>query len=305
MTEDVKWPFRTIRDEYGNYLNIRVLTAPFRSDEDYETYLAYAKEGPVIGFTSYQNWPFAINNPHEDRYVGEHDHNYIQMLDAWCHCFPDWATDLLKPGIDMAESDFVIMDSCFPAKDKITDFTYVCLPDGEDYNHDDRPADGWQAWNRNWELAQKCFDRMGDITGILVGREMLDCEDRWNVTTTDYLKWDEYKELVAASRFLFVPNVYDASPRVITEAMAMNVPVLMNRNILGGWKYINRNTGEFFTNENDFWPAVQRIMTGQYYPRSWIDLNYGRLPSGRRLHKFLRTLFPFKEFEDCEMAFLG
>ena len=30
------------------------------------------------------------------------------------------------------------------------------------------------------------------------------------------------------------------------QALALDVPLLMNRNIIGGWKYVNEKTGEFF-----------------------------------------------------------
>ena len=57
------------------------------------------------------------------------------------------------------------------------------------------------------------------------------------------LPWFAYLRLVESLEYLFVPNVHDASPRIITEAMSLNVPILLNRAILGGWKYLEQVRG--------------------------------------------------------------
>ena len=49
-----------------------------------------------------------------------------------------------------------------------------------------------------------------------------------------------------AAKFVLFPNTADASPRLIVEALVRGRPVLVNKNIYGGWKYINEYTGEFF-----------------------------------------------------------
>lgn len=46
-----------------------------------------------------------------------------------------------------------------------------------------------------------------------------------------------------------------------------NTPVLVNERIFGGWKYINNETGQFFSDENDFVKKVNIILNGQYNPR--------------------------------------
>lgn len=76
------------------------------------------------------------------------------------------------------------------------------------------------------------------------------------------------------SEFMFVPNLSDASPRVAAEALLRDVPVIMNRHIAGGWKYINEQTGVFFDGVDDFWPAVQRLRAlraaGKLRPHDWF-----------------------------------
>eukprot|EP00957_Ditylum_brightwellii_P077483 5887795-Ditylum_brightwellii.AAC.1 len=62
------------------------------------------------------------------------------------------------------------------------------------------------------------------------------------VLQTTFLPQDEVFDYILESKFLFIPQIDDASPRVVTQALALNRPVLMNQNIVGGWKYINKKT---------------------------------------------------------------
>ena len=84
-------------------------------------------------------------------------------------------------------------------------------------------------------------------------------------------------------RVLFAPNLHDASPRVLAEAMCLNVPILVNRHILGGWKYVNDQTGAFFDNEDDVVGAFKGILAaqaqGRLQPRGWYkcEVASGRL----------------------------
>ena len=47
-------------------------------------------------------------------------------------------------------------------------------------------------------------------------------------------------------KFVLFPNTADASPRLIAEALVRNVPVVVNSDIYGGWKYVTENNGRFF-----------------------------------------------------------
>ncbi len=70
------------------------------------------------------------------------------------------------------------------------------------------------------------------------------------------------------------PNVHDASPRVLVEALSLNVPILVNRHILGGWKYVNGQTGAFFDNEENVVQMFSEIRAKQdraeLRPRQWF-----------------------------------
>ena len=88
---------------------------------------------------------------------------------------------------------------------------------------------------------------------------------------------------------MFVPNIYDASPRVISEALIKNVPVLMNRSIVCGTKYINYETGELFTDENDLRYHLRRLLDkyDSISPKLWWDKNYGVTKSAIKFRNFL------------------
>ena len=116
---------------------------------------------------------------------------------------------------------------------------------------------------------------------------------RGKVLRVGYVNYYESLDYMRQSRFLFVPAVYDASPRVITEAMSLNVPVLMNENIVGGWKYICKETGVFFSGISSLKGSVVELMSNlnTYTPRSYIQQHYGRQISGKQLKGFVEKFF--------------
>lgn len=111
------------------------------------------------------------------------------------------------------------------------------------------------------------------------------------IEQTSFLPQDVFFRYVQQSRFVFLPQIHDASPRVSTQALAFDVPILMNRNIIGGWKYLNENTGEFFNDMDDFRTSLRKILTGSYKPREYIMANYGDTKSGPRLKDFVTEHF--------------
>ena len=98
-------------------------------------------------------------------------------------------------------------------------------------------------------------------------------------------------------RFILTCSVEDASPRTMTEAMCFNLPVLLNKNILGGWQYLTEQTGEFFDGDNldTFEPILDKFMkklnNNEYTPREWFIKNYGEYNSGAKLLNFVKSVF--------------
>ena len=66
--------------------------------------------------------------------------------------------------------------------------------------------------------------------------------------------------LMSSARFVFVPSNADASPRLITEAIVRNTPLVISSSIYGGWKYINANNGCFFDA-----PSIEEFMKEDYF----------------------------------------
>jgi len=205
----------------------------------------------------------------------------------------------------MSQSDFNLPD--YPERDysvpKTYDFTYSAS-DCDVYSD----GNGWCGWSKNWSFVKESLGMMcGEfkLKGVLVatkdksGRKAYTIPDSCKglMTQTTYLaNQQDYFNYLKNSRFAFLPQIHDASPRVSTQALAFDVPVLMNYYIQGGWKYVNDQTGEFFHDMSDFRQQLQKILRNaetpkRYQPRKWVLENYGNLQSGKRLLDFVKEHF--------------
>uniref|UniRef100_A0A6C0KEU9 Glycosyl transferase family 1 domain-containing protein n=1 Tax=viral metagenome TaxID=1070528 RepID=A0A6C0KEU9_9ZZZZ len=295
----VKFPFKNTFDDQGNKLNVILLAAPFRSIEDEQNYDVYKKQNLLFcGISSYLDFPNTIHNPYEDKFHVQQNHDYISMAGAWLNCFrkPSYLQKIQSlPHMLLTEADLKDVSSVSTEKlEKEYDFLYCCLSDN------DKCSPGWQSYNRNWELAQKCLEIMCrdfNLRGILVGRQNCEFSDKCDgiVKVLPFLPYNEFQTELKKCRFLFVPNISDASPRVITEAICYNMPVLVNANILGGWhNVIPSITGEFFTSDEDISESLAALIQNYhtYQPRKWYQENRGKEISGAYLAQFLINNFP-------------
>jgi hypothetical protein len=272
-------------NERDESLGFAVIEAPVVHTEHLAALVAVRQTHPLIGFTHYRTFP----GPAER--VDSID--YLSLCAGWCHCFqrpdeyiPAPAPKLLISGSDFTDPDTISATSLelAPLSAKEYDFIYIC-PDG-----------AWAEENKNWSLAKKCIpilcDQLG-LRGLLVGRkEIPDLPPCKGLNVIGWVPWPVILLLLHRSRFLFVPNVLDASPRVITQALCMNIPILVNRAILGGWKYVNSYTGAFFGDEEDVAAGACQCLVDGLLPRQWYADNYGPYRSSQRLHAFLRSLDP-------------
>jgi hypothetical protein len=293
----VEFPFKNLFDDNGKKLNIILIAAPFREAKHEELYEEYKKKGLLFcGISSYLDFPNKIHNPYEDKYHEERSHNYVDMVDAWLTCFriPAYNNTIKKiPNMLLTEADLKdIKNTPVPTDPKEYDFLYCCLSDN------DQCTPGWQSYNRNWDLAKKCLEVMCSrgLRGILVGRQNCEFTTKCNgiVKVFDFLPYHEFQTQMKKCRFLFIPNISDASPRVITEAICYNMPVLVNENILGGWHNIIPSvTGEFFSSEKDISTALDKLYSpnASYTPRKWFEENRGKEISGAKLAEFLIKVY--------------
>ena len=295
----VEFPFKNLFDDKGNKLNIILIAAPFREKKHEELYEKYKNmDLNFCGISSYLDFPDTIHNPYEDQFHKNQNHDYINMVSAWLSCFRQ-SEKLDKsnlPVLLLTEADLKDYN-VYKRNDDITkeyDFMYLCLKDN------DKCEPGWQSYNRNWELAKKCLEVMCkkfNLKGCMVGRENCEYTDKCMslVKVLPFLPYHEFQKELEKSKMLFVPNISDASPRVITEAMCYNIPVLVNYNILGGWhNVIPGVTGEFFTDETNIAEGIEKIINNynNYKPREWFIENRGKEKSGAILAEFLIKNFP-------------
>ena len=294
---DVKWPFRNVFDDKGNKLNVILISAPFRTDEDVENYNKYLEMGlNFCGISSYLNFPDPLDSPYEDMYHVTNNHDYLSMVSAWLHCFREPSEKIKASGLPLlllTEADLKDFSNItVPNQPKEYDFFYSCPKD------DDKCNPGWQSYNRNWELTKECLKVMCSkykLKGVIVGRENCEftelCSDY--ITILPALEFHEFQATMQKCKFLFVPNIMDASPRVITEALCYNMPVLVNYNIVGGWHNVIPNvTGEFFTDDNNIKEALDKLINNTYQPRKWFEANRGKEISGGKMAQFLIKHFP-------------
>ena len=156
--------------------------------------------------------------------------------------------------------------------DKQYDLIYV--PRGDENDN------GWRDFSKNWTLAEKClpdlFDKLG-IRILVITIKTLEPEFKSKMfeviePTTHEEFFDNY---LYRSKMLFIPNVIDASPRVITQALSMGLSILVNENIIGGWQYVNEKTGAFFSDESNvvekYLEIVEGTNQGRVRPREWFE----------------------------------
>jgi hypothetical protein len=298
--ENRMFPFRYFTDENGRALPFVAVTGFFRGKDAEEKYEEYAKCGiHVFGITAYKSFP---NRAKMDSTEGEYERSdtfdYTGKIRDWLSCVKTPAeygfTDANRL-IDISESDFYnAEDDSVLKTPKKYDFIYICNKDG-----DNCPLDGWNAFNRNFDLAIKCFPIMCfelGLKGLIVGRENCGLEEKYGnyLDVVGWLDWDKLQEKMREAKFLFVPNIFDASPRVVAECLTKNLQVLMNRNIICGFKYINYQTGELFSDETDVKTALTNLLNkpATVSSKKWWSENYSQEKSQKRLRDFLSEGFP-------------
>ncbi|CDW83025.1 UNKNOWN [Stylonychia lemnae] len=244
-------------------VNIVLVGAPLIDDEFWKYHTILKKGYLPLGIMSYRSWP---KNPTD--YLGN-----------------------FQPRFNFAESDlqYEVISAWYPGDEidqepkKEFDLTIVSIGDSL-----------WHNQTKNWPLAVECLRKLCQdlkIKILLIGREppddLKDC-----IIKKEILPFDEFLFHLLRTKVLFVPSISDASPRVITQAMSMNVPCIVNYNIVGGWKYINNQTGVFFNDENDIVQSYQDLMMrqneGKLNPRNWYR-DYSTMAS-KKLQIFIEIM---------------
>jgi glycosyltransferase involved in cell wall biosynthesis len=286
------WSLLRIIDEGGQDTGFGAVRSPV-STGDRETFERFAKERQVIGLASYGTFPrvhavFDGKDLAIKRMDGR-ERPEVARCAGWAHCFrnvrqylPEGPPQTLISISDFTDPEWVSAAGLGTPTDKRWDLIYTCCPNP------------FNELTKNWALAKRCLSRLArelGITALLVGRDQApDVPAAPGIETCGELPWNELMAYLSQSRAAFFPNALDASPVFLTEALCLDVPVVVNRRILGGWKYVQPETGRFFTDENDVAGAVAGCLTGQFTPRAWFQANHGPDRTASRLAAFLHTV---------------
>lgn len=316
---NMKRPFLNmwgIRKDGSEFLvNIVFITHPFTRDECIVQYNeAKVKGVHFLGLSSYSEFPGEISNPHDLLHDRNNDawtkYDYFQLTRGWLSCFREennkkWIKEGF-PCVNITESDFANYEQHVPdpSVKKEYDFIYICLKDGEpiEANGQKDCPSGWQSEIRQWTTVKKLLDIMCEkfhLKGLLIGR--VNCsipkECHQLMELTDFMPYHDFIKQYNRCKFILTASFQDCSPRTCSESLCFNLPVLMNKNILGGWHFINEETGSFYDPNNlDVFSEtlgnfLKKLNNNEYHPRDWFIKNYGKYNSGKRLLKFVQEVF--------------
>lgn len=292
-----------VKNDKRDQLSIILLSHPFTRDSSYKQYEEYKRDKfLVLGIASYSEFPKitsnkldSIHNPKDKAW----SYDYMKVVDGWLHCFrePDKFIDKGVNKLLLSESDFCDYNLYKPDSNikKEYDFIYLCPKDDEKDEKKNKDCHGWVAQNKNWKLAYECLKVMCGkykLKGVLVGRYGCELPEECDglIETTKFLSRDELLEKYRKSKFIFVPNQVDASPRVLTEGLCVNLPVLVNQKLLGGWKYVNDKTGAFFNDVNDIGKSIEYIQNNydKLEPRDNFIKNFSKKVTGKKFKDFIQ-----------------
>lgn len=279
----MKWPFLLVVDEHHRQTGWALLNGPIVTPAQQEQFAELRRASyRLAGISSYMAFPRLEDGDTLD---------YEALCEAWCHCFrnPENFLTTSIPKALISVSDFTdyrhVAPDAVAQIDSIRAFDFIYVGGLED----------WKRIRKNWRLASECIPLICHELGLrclVIGEPDDEFMPVPGVTFSPPMPWKRLLSYLASARFLFVPNELDASPRLLAEALCLDVPVVVNRNILGGWKYVNRFTGTFFEDAKGVAVAVERCLRQAVTPRSWFRANYGPYLTGKRLLRVLRSVDP-------------
>jgi len=300
---DVNWPFLNFVDENNKKVNILCIRGPLQKQDDIDLFIKYRNDGiKFIGCSSYLSYPLKCNNPSQIKGICSKESTFEgkridTIVDGWLHCFKNDNLILNEKKILISESDF--MDSItylrkydINKKKKKYDFICYCPSDPKSCDF------GWHHHNKNWPLAKKTIEYLCNemkMEGVLIGRENcpIDINDKKKLKREKWLQYNKFLDTIADSKFTIISSYEDASPRTIGESLLVDTPILVNEEIVGGWKYVNEETGIFY-NENNIKQKVNEIISNinnnKFSPRDNYIKNYGLYNSGKKLRDFIVSI---------------
>jgi hypothetical protein len=279
-----RWPFMFVTDQRGESTGWVVLHAPIQSPSRKRLFAEYREKAfRFVGMSSFMTFP---------KPDGKDPLDYEAVCEAWCHCFvdPDRFLSAGLPRSHLALSDFTspheIRHAALGvprAAPRLFDFVYV----GAEAE--------WKMGAKSWGLARRCIERLCSevgLRGLVVGAPPGSLASVPRVTQSPRLSHHRFLSVLSRCGFLFVPSVLDASPRILAEALCLDVPIAVNRRIVGGWQYVAPSTGRFFDGLDDVADVAAACLGGGFEPRAWWVAHHGPERAGRTLRALLECVDP-------------
>lgn len=230
------------------------------------------KNKKIIGLSSYTNFPQRTVNSYETK-----ENIMDQISDKvilWLHCFKD-PQNYIPFNIPLllhSETDQYNIRPCHDnaCNEKIKEYDFCCYLPISGVN------EKWCCWVRGVDEAVRWLNYMADemkLKILVVGSILYKGFSDKIHTIGFFIQPDEWFEKLGKCKYFINFSRYDASPRIIMDSLMSNIPILLNENILGGWKYINKDTGMLFFHDADIKDTITTFMEKTYNPRNWIN-NY-------------------------------
>ena len=283
------WGIINIYDIHNKPTNLIGIRGPMFDENKLDELLKTKK---LIGISAYQNFPQKLINIHSNYTCDKFLEKYGSKILLWCHCFKDPQNYIPHevPLLLYSDSDQYNgsgLNNLADTVEKKYDF-FCSLPNGP-----------WNDWIRGAEVAKKWLNYMADTMGLKIliggGDKKEGFSDK--IVFLGFLPWNKFIENMNSSKYLINFARYDASPRVVIEALSLNIPVLLNQDILGGWKYINKSTGKLFFYDETIEECINIFINTKFEPLKWMKNNFNLENNKILLANTINKLLSFK-YED-------
>lgn len=227
--------------------------------------------------------------------------NILKNIEAWCHPFKD-RNRFLSQSVNyilLPESDF--MDASFVdvSNKKITyDFFYFTV--------NSKQGIEYKGLHNFIKMLPTLCGKLKQRGLVVVYypavnvKQKLDCIkaeykhilNKYSDQLTFLWGFQNQKSvanIMSSCKYGLFPNEVDCSPRMIPETILRNKPVLVNKDIYGGWHYINNGTGDMFDckSEDSIEKCVNHVLNLKTDGRDFFMKNYGFNKSSKKLRNFL------------------
>ena len=229
----------------------------------------------------------------------------LEKVQAWCHPFrrPDRHLPTETPSLLLPESDFLdsTIVTCRAPKKLKYDYFYFTINSKVGIDHkglctfiDILPE---LCRKKMKGLIVVYYPNAGRIKRFTVQlskdrRHKLRLYDKFLTYHWGLLRDHQMDGYMSQCRFGLFPNVVDNSPRIISECLSRDIPILVNNKIHGGWHYVNNQTGDLFTKAN-IGQKLEFMLSNTFNAREKYESEYGFDKSARKLAKFLNPLFGY------------